>query len=363
MTDGKNEATNNMPDFEEPQETDKQNIPEPQPKTYVTSKFIGTYLLLLSSLLAYLIFVFWPEFEIKDGVRIINEKYYIFQCQFSIRGESRILLLVMLTGALGSFIHAATSFVSFVGNRRLILSWRWWYVLRPFIGMALAVIFYCVIRGGFLSVGADTAEINYFGIAAVSGLVGMFSKNASDKLREVFDNLFKVERGDKDRKDKLENDLPVTERMLAANKIIFVTLEEPEHENDVPESHVSIQQLWDLLNGSITRIPIIDHHRAVKYVIHQSLLYKYIAKLSVSKTDPPNLNQLTLTDFLKVNNNEVMVSKSLSFVAREATIGDAKKQMESNPLCQDVFITESGKSTEEVIGWLTNVDISKHIDL
>ena len=32
-------------------------------------------------------------------------------------------------------------------------------------------------------------------MAAVVGLAGMFSKQATDKLREVFENLFKTEKG------------------------------------------------------------------------------------------------------------------------------------------------------------------------
>jgi hypothetical protein len=33
--------------------------------------------------------------------------------------------------------------------------------------------------------------------------------------------------------------------------------------------------------------------------------------------------------------------------------------MEEVKNCQDVFITENGSRDEEVLGWLTNVDITK----
>src|SRR5262245_31444816 len=71
-----------------------------------------------------------------------------------VRDDARLILIVLCAGALGSYVHAATSFASYVGNRRLVLSWMWWYVLRPLIGMALALIFYFVLRGGLLSTGA-----------------------------------------------------------------------------------------------------------------------------------------------------------------------------------------------------------------
>ena len=52
-------------------------------------------------------------------------------------------------------------------------------------------------RGGFLLLArsAEDITISPFGVGALSGLVGMFSKQATDKLREVFDNLFKTGRG------------------------------------------------------------------------------------------------------------------------------------------------------------------------
>ena len=50
---------------------------------------------------------------------------------------------------------------------------------------------------------AETKALSPFGIAGLSGLVGMFSKQAIDKLREVFETLFKTTEDDK-RKDKLK---------------------------------------------------------------------------------------------------------------------------------------------------------------
>lgn len=117
--------------------------------------------------------------------------------------EVRLLLIALLAGALGSFIHAGTSFASYVGNRKFNGSWTWWYLLRPLIGMSLALIFYFVVRGGFISPQAGGKDMNPFGIAAMAGLVGMFSKQAIDKLDEVFTTLF-GSKGDQKRGDKLE---------------------------------------------------------------------------------------------------------------------------------------------------------------
>jgi hypothetical protein len=141
--------------------------------------------------------------------------FWLFSWKFQPALETRLILLVLLAGAIGSYVHAASSFVDYLGNRTLISSWVWWYLLRPFIGMMLALIFYFVFRGGFITAGvnqggdAAASFINPFGVAAVAGLVGMFSKVAADKLNEVFQTLFKSSsgQGDANRSDKLDANL------------------------------------------------------------------------------------------------------------------------------------------------------------
>ncbi|MFY9725349.1 MAG: hypothetical protein WB579_08945 [Bryobacteraceae bacterium] len=118
--------------------------------------------------------------------------------------EVNLLVLVLLFGALGSFVHVAKSFASFAGNRVLVASWLWWYLLQPVAGMALALLFYVVIRGGLFAPGSYSGAVNTYGFAGVSGLAGMFSKKATDKLGEVFGAMFRTV-ADAQRKDKLSS--------------------------------------------------------------------------------------------------------------------------------------------------------------
>jgi hypothetical protein len=119
--------------------------------------------------------------------------------------ELSYLVLAMLLGGLGSFLQAARSFADFAGNRTLVASWAWWYTVQPFVGATLALFFYLVIRGGLLSGAASAADLSPHAVAAVSGLVGMFSKQASDKLNEIFSLLLKTS-GEPPRKDKINPD-------------------------------------------------------------------------------------------------------------------------------------------------------------
>jgi hypothetical protein len=151
-----------------------------------------------------------PTTKVPSGARSASDyppSMHFFRYSFQPTLDVRLILLVLFAGALGSFIHSATSFVDYVGNRAFIASWVWWYLLRPFIGAALALLIYFVIRGGFVTgtllpqESANAAAfINPYGMAALAGLAGLFAKQATDKLNEVFTTLFRSAEGQGDAK-------------------------------------------------------------------------------------------------------------------------------------------------------------------
>jgi hypothetical protein len=135
-------------------------------------------------------------------------KVNVFFCWWPvITREAQLLLLVIFAGALGSYLHAIMSLADYIGNRDLKASWFWWYVSRPFLGMAMALVFYAVVRGGFLAgTPADANVVNPFGVLAIGALVGMFSDKAAMKLKDVFDVVFTAK---DERKDKLSAKLEI----------------------------------------------------------------------------------------------------------------------------------------------------------
>jgi hypothetical protein len=117
--------------------------------------------------------------------------------------EVNLLWMVVVAGAIGSFVYSARSFVDFVGNRMIRASWSAWYLMYPLIGAALALVFYLVVRGGFLTTASKSSDINLYGLVAISGMVGMFSKQATNKLDELFSTMFKADTDDRTLKNKL----------------------------------------------------------------------------------------------------------------------------------------------------------------
>ena len=115
------------------------------------------------------------------------------------KADWKLIGFVIVMGSLGSMIYFSSSFVTYVGNRSFRSSWMWFYISRPFVGGALAVIFFLVLGGGFLN---SPSTSNLMTIGVIAPLVGLFSDRAVKKLSDVFDVIFAVK---EDRGDKLKD--------------------------------------------------------------------------------------------------------------------------------------------------------------
>lgn len=118
-----------------------------------------------------------------------------------------LLILVALGGFLGNMIHVATSFTTFVGAGKFKKSWLLWYCIKPFTASALAIGIYFVFRGGFLNMSDGGASINLYGLMTVSLFAGLFTDKATEKLKEVFEVLF---RSKEERPDPLVSKFKIT---------------------------------------------------------------------------------------------------------------------------------------------------------
>lgn len=99
--------------------------------------------------------------------------------------EQRMALIVLLCGALGALLHGMRSLRWYVGTRWLKVSWVLQYYTFPFTGALLALGVYAALRGGFSSPATDVTQTNPINFAAAAFLVGLFSEEAIEKLREI----------------------------------------------------------------------------------------------------------------------------------------------------------------------------------
>lgn len=156
----------------------------------VTVYYIALGLLLIGNLSS-----IWPA--ALEQSASTSERVVLFFRTVAVSDEVRMILIVTMTGALGSLVHGFRSLFWYVGNRAYAKSWTLMYLLLPFIGSTLSLIFYFVLRGGLFSPQASVAATSPFGFAGIAGLVGMFSNQAALKLQEVAETFFSTRQSTK----------------------------------------------------------------------------------------------------------------------------------------------------------------------
>ena len=228
--------------------------------------------------------------------------------------------------------------------------WMAIFVLILSIGGLIILSISVVFKG-------DDPESAKYVFAAVLPLLGTwvgtllafyFSKDnfesATRSVREMAAELTGVE--------KLKS-VKVTEAMRSFKEITFSPLKKGE-ENKV--------QLNDLLNTfkDLERMPLTDDQR-MAYLVYKGMIYRFISQKAMKKED---VSKLTLKDLLESDSSlKLLFEKSFGFVSKAATLADAKTVMDAisrTIKCEDVFVTESGKSDEPVLGWITNKAIARY---
>jgi len=103
--------------------------------------------------------------------------------------------------------------------------------------------------------------------------------------------------------------------------------------------------------------------------IERFLLQSELGKIKLTNSDKPlpPKDQLTMADLL--NSDFDLIKRILAidldkcFLPLTATLSDARQAMQDNSFCQDVFITQTGKRTEKVEGWISNSTVIEKSEL
>ena len=109
------------------------------------------------------------------------------------RDVEMLTTLFALCGSLGATLHALGSLVAFAGNGKFSDSWTLWYLAQPLRGAVLSAGFFWLIQGGLMGgLGSADVSSNSMAMMGATFLVGLFSDPAIEKLREVFEVLFRT---------------------------------------------------------------------------------------------------------------------------------------------------------------------------
>jgi hypothetical protein len=157
------------------------------PRSVIVALFVVTTL--VSMLVLYSLWAFWPE-AVAGGKVDPSQAVTWFGWHLTPARETLFFLVVALSGALGGLIHTIRSLSWYVGNRDFRWSWVPFNLMLPIVGALGGTVFYLVLRAGLFSPSTTASNASPFGFSAVAVLVGLFSEQAMEKLRQVASNFF-----------------------------------------------------------------------------------------------------------------------------------------------------------------------------
>lgn len=166
-------------------------------------------------------------------------------------------------------------------------------------------------------------------------------ESANEQVRELVSKLTPEERASSPASSIM--------RSLAA----MVYFEIPEGKND---KDIKIKELISKFGKNGSRLPIIDINKKPRYMIHESIIDRYINS-GGSEED-------TLEFFIskqKQEKKEYGLNEGFVIISEKESISQAKNVMENAPSCLDIFITKEGKSDEPLLGWISNIRLTKYL--
>lgn len=170
----------------------------PQPRTTVGASPVSVAgVIILAALMGaaallalYSLWRFWPTPPPATGSAPASAKFSYFSWHLSLTRDQQFFIIVALAGVIGAMLHGLRSLSAYIGERYLFRSWIAYYALLPFVGGLIATIVYLVLRAGLLPGATSSSQPDPYGIAAIGALMGLFSAQAAEKLKAVFETLF-----------------------------------------------------------------------------------------------------------------------------------------------------------------------------
>lgn len=210
------------------------------------------------------------------------------------------------------------------------------------ISATIIICFYCLFKDDMTFVGQTLMPLWGTWIGTV--LAFYFGKNNFEAATKSYRDVIKSLTPD----EKIAQ-IPVKDAMIQ-----FYQIECLEYEKE-KDNYINDILKYDRFK-KYNRYAVFEKKNIFKSVIHRSTFTQFIAqKVDESKSND-EIKKLTLQNILDEKNNDIknMLAKGYGFVSIKATLLDAKKLIDNISECQDVFVTETGKESEPVLGLITN---------
>ena len=157
--------------------------------------------------------------------------------------------------------------------------------------------------------------------------------------------------------------IPVKARMIHFGKMEYIALSA---NNTVEQIKIVGDILAFFDSKTRNRLPILDDQSHPKYILHRSMVDKYLTRKATQLADggPNPIPQLTFSNLLTEDPElRIILEQGFAVVGAKDTLGDAKDAMDNIENCSDVFVTDTGTRDGKVLGWITNLIITENAKL
>ncbi len=248
-------------------------------------------------------------------------------------------------------------------SRRFILS-------LLIIGLSMAILIFVIIFAK--CIGSENSSLNPETVfTAIIGLVGSwvgaiiafyYSKDNFEAASKASNELVaKVSQNN-------HHTTTAKEIMMTTNQLVSITYNTNDTTNEKYKLSVIIEEKFKGNN----RLPIFSEDLKPLYILHRSVLDKFISSKFFANKDDDTSSELYLKDLLEV---EKIKSQMSAFVTAKETdsLAVVKALMErkvvemeddnKNVLVSDAFVTQNGTDNSVALGWISNVMISQKADI
>jgi hypothetical protein len=143
--------------------------------------------------------------------------------------------------------------------------------------------------------------------------------------------------------------LPVKDIMIPVNQLQYLVFDE--------EKGNKIKDILALPRFAMfNRFAVFESNRILKCIIHRSTFNQFIVNKLNDIEKKSKVDELILQDIIDEKSPVIknMLINGFNFIHINANLLDAKKALDAKPECLDIFVTANGKSTEPVMGLITN---------
>src|SRR5882762_1443441 len=112
---------------------------------------------------------------------------------------------------------------------------------------------------------------------------------------------------------------------------------------------------------------MVDDAQRIIYLVYKATVHQFLSRIALEQVKVGNKKpaEVTLKDVLDTDPKlKEMFEKSFGFVSVTASLADAKGEMErvgQKIPCNDVFVTQNGKSEEPILGWVSDNTIAENL--